>query len=258
MAEPRDTFDGVADVYDRVRPGYPDALYADLVKLAALPTEARILELGCGTGKATRGFAERGFQLLGLDPGAGLLELAARNLASFANVSFEQSRFEDWSPTPERFHLVFAAQSFHWIDERTAFAKSADVLRPEGSLAVFGNVPGPLDGELAAALAAVHRGPLRALASRQEGWYASADPMRRRFEGSQRFGEAQSRSYPWSAEYETQAHTDLLRSRSAYQMLTSEVRERLLADVAAVVREHGGVVRVPYETHLYVARKREA
>jgi len=256
-AEPRDTFDRVADVYDRVRPGYPDALYTDLVQLATLPAEARILELGCGTGKATRGFAERGFELLGLDPGGDLLKLAARNLASFASVSFQQSRFEDWSPTPERFHLVFAAQSFHWIDERIAFAKSAEVLHPEGCLAVFGNVPGPLDGDLAGALAAVHRGPLQGLVAPPEEWYASDAPMRRRFDGSGRFGKVEFRSYAWRAEYEAQAYTDLLRSRSAYQMLPPEVRERVLADVAGVVRQHGGVVYAPYQTHLYVARKRE-
>lgn len=252
--EARDTFDAIADVYDRVRPGYPDALYSDLGELAALPGGARILELGCGTGKATRGFAERGFELLGLDPGGELLKVAARNLARFPNVVLERTRFEDWPPPPEPFHLVFAAQSFHWIDEKIAFAKSADVLRAGGHLAVFGNVPRPLAPELAAALERVHPGPLRVLAQAPpERWYRDRDPMRARFERSGRFGEVHVRRYPWTAEYDAQAYADLLRSRSAYQMLEAEKRERLIAGVVEAVEALGGVVRTPYETQLYFA-----
>jgi len=52
----RETFETVADRYDAARPEYPQALIDDVVSLAALEPGARLLEIGCATGKATRPF----------------------------------------------------------------------------------------------------------------------------------------------------------------------------------------------------------
>ena len=41
----RTTFDSVAKLYDEARPGYPDALYDDLVALTGVPENGRILEI---------------------------------------------------------------------------------------------------------------------------------------------------------------------------------------------------------------------
>jgi ubiquinone/menaquinone biosynthesis C-methylase UbiE len=55
--EQRETFDAIADLYGRARPGYPDALVDDVVAFAGLKTGDVILEIGCGAGQATAGFA---------------------------------------------------------------------------------------------------------------------------------------------------------------------------------------------------------
>lgn len=51
--EQRVTFDQVADLYDRHRPGYSEALFDDLARWSAIPDRARMLEIGCGTGQAS-------------------------------------------------------------------------------------------------------------------------------------------------------------------------------------------------------------
>ena len=51
MTEQRFSFDAWAQDYDAYRPGYPAALFTDLVNIGAL--DRPILEIGCGTGKAT-------------------------------------------------------------------------------------------------------------------------------------------------------------------------------------------------------------
>lgn len=50
----RDTFDEAADLYDRARPRYPQALVDDLVRAAGLGPGSRVLEIGPGTGQLTR------------------------------------------------------------------------------------------------------------------------------------------------------------------------------------------------------------
>ena len=49
----RATYDEAALLYDQARPGYPEALFDDMVSLSGIPPGGRILEIGCGTGQAT-------------------------------------------------------------------------------------------------------------------------------------------------------------------------------------------------------------
>jgi ubiquinone/menaquinone biosynthesis C-methylase UbiE len=60
----RTTFNQVAPLYDQVRPGYPEAMYDDVVFLSKITPQGRILEIGCGTGQATVPFARRGYRML--------------------------------------------------------------------------------------------------------------------------------------------------------------------------------------------------
>ena len=48
--------------------------------------------------------------------------------------------FETWDPAGRLFDAVVAGQAWHWVDQVAGAAKAAQVLRPGGRLAVFGNV----------------------------------------------------------------------------------------------------------------------
>ena len=54
------TFNTVASLYDEVRPGYPDELVRDVLDLSEIDRSGKILEVGCGTGQASRLFATLG------------------------------------------------------------------------------------------------------------------------------------------------------------------------------------------------------
>jgi len=59
----RTAFEEIPELYDRARPTYPEEIFDDLATLAALPEGARIVEIGCGPGKATLPLARRGFRV---------------------------------------------------------------------------------------------------------------------------------------------------------------------------------------------------
>lgn len=82
----RQTFDGVAERYDRVRPGYPAVLFDDLAALGGLAAGSRVLEIGGGTGLATVPLAQRGYWVVALELGKELAAVARRRLAAYANV----------------------------------------------------------------------------------------------------------------------------------------------------------------------------
>src|SRR4029078_8183708 len=74
----REGFDEVAELYDRVRPGYPDDLFDELA--AALPRSPVVVEVGPGTGQATKRPVARGASVTAVELGARLGAVLARNL----------------------------------------------------------------------------------------------------------------------------------------------------------------------------------
>jgi SAM-dependent methyltransferase len=143
-------FDRVAEEYDRVRPSYPAELVDEAC--AGLPSGARVLEIGCGTGKLTRALAERGLRVDAVDPGPALVELARRAVGD-GDVSFHIGRFEEVELEPASFDAAFSATAFHWVDPAIGWRKVAGLLRPGGTFALLTHLPGeaPLRDELVAA-----------------------------------------------------------------------------------------------------------
>ena len=65
-------FGSVASAYERFRPGYPDELVDQVLAYAGHPVRTA-LEIGAGTGKATRVFARRGIAVTATEPDAAML-----------------------------------------------------------------------------------------------------------------------------------------------------------------------------------------
>lgn len=131
------TFDEAVEAYDRARPVAPPRVFDDLVELAGLQTGSSIVEIGPGTGQATRPLAERGLRILALELGPHLAARARQNLASFADVEVLTTSFEAWDPGSTCVDAVFACNAFHWVDPAVRLSKSAAVLRPDGHLIVL-------------------------------------------------------------------------------------------------------------------------
>lgn len=132
----RTTFDDVADLYDRARPAYPDAVFDDLATLTGLPEGGRVLELGSGTGQATLPLAERGYRIIGVELGERLAAIAQRKLIDFPNVQLAIGPFEEWDHGDVRFDAFVAFTSFHWLDPTSRYQRVARMLRDNGSLAI--------------------------------------------------------------------------------------------------------------------------
>jgi len=102
----KDTFNAVAAEYDAVRPTYPRALFEDLAEVVGGPGE-RVLEVGCGSGQATRGLLERHWSVVAVDPGAhgkGSPKVQRSSLHR-ADFSRRQRVGSDWSePVGEDHH----------------------------------------------------------------------------------------------------------------------------------------------------------
>ena len=133
-------FNEVPELYDRVRPRYPDETFADLVTVTRMIQRSSVLEVGCGTGQATRSLAALGCSVTAIEPGAEMAALARQRIGTFSNVNVETSTFEKWDDRGRRFDVLIAASSWHWVDPSIGWRRAHDVLRPAGWMALLGNV----------------------------------------------------------------------------------------------------------------------
>ncbi len=133
------SFGKLSGTYDEVRPDYPKELVNDVIVISGVLSGGRILEIGTGTGKATRPFAERGYEITALDISEEQMAIAQRNLSQFSIIKYIVSAFEQTDLPANSFDLVFAAQTFHWIDPEIGYKKAREVLKEKGYLAFFSN-----------------------------------------------------------------------------------------------------------------------
>jgi len=133
----RDTFDSVASLYNEIRPRYPDELFSTLIKVTGLLPSHKILEIGLGTGQATKPLAMLGYDILGIELGTALTSIAVRELNPYPNVHIINSAFEDISLPHNSFDMVMAATSFHWIKPEARFAKPYELLKNDKYLAII-------------------------------------------------------------------------------------------------------------------------
>lgn len=254
-------FNEVPELYDRVRPAYPDQLFADLVAITGMDRRSSVLEVGCGTGQATRSLAALGYSVTAIDPGAGMAALARQRLAAFPDVGIENSAFEEWDDGGRRFDLVVSASAWHWVDPSVGWRRAHDVLHPGGWLALLGNVVvrRPGEPEVYAETADLHE----RFSPGNPGWGHPPieDEVRMTDEGwaedpGSLFGPAIVRWYPAVQWFDGDGFADLLRSTSLYRRLDSDVRDPLLDAIAGRIRTQlGDRASRRYLSVLRVARR---
>jgi SAM-dependent methyltransferase len=250
-------FNEVPELYDRVRPGYPDELFADLAALTGLGPGASVIEVGCGTGQATRSLAALAGEVTALEPGPELAAVARRRLAGLGNVHIERSTFEQWTGEPA--DAIVAASSWHWVDPAAGWRHAHDLLRPGGWLALLSHVVVRREDEpeMYAETADLHE----RFSPGNPGW--GHPPLEQDARDSDQewdtggFFEAPVvRWYPTVQWFDGEGFADHLRSNSLYRKLDPEVREPLLDAVAERIRTRmGDRAARRYLTLLRAARK---
>jgi SAM-dependent methyltransferase len=237
--------------YDRARPGYPDALVARIV--AGSPGRD-VLDVGCGTGIAARQFQAAGCAVLGVEPDARMADFArARGL------QVEVATFETWDSAGRIFDAVIAAQCWHWVDPEGGAVKAAQVLRPNGVLAIFGHVFEP-PADVAEAFAAAYRrvvpdSPFNGQPARrpldlyQAGYAKFADAIRH----TERFNESEQLRFDWEQSYTRDQWLDLLPTTAGLTQLHPDQPTEILDAVGDAIDRLGGRFTMQYSTLATIA-----
>jgi SAM-dependent methyltransferase len=128
--------------YDSARLGYPEDVYDRVFARAGSLPGCAVLEVGAGTGLATRDLLARGpARLLAVEPDPHMAEFLRGALAATEpHLSIVNQPFESVELEPGSFDLAVAAASFHWLEPVSALARIRTALRPGGIVALWWNV----------------------------------------------------------------------------------------------------------------------
>jgi SAM-dependent methyltransferase len=131
-----DSFGAAARLYDARRPHYPNQLIDDLLSRGA----RRVLDVGAGTGIASRQLLDKGADVLAVEPDPRMAEIA-----NDKSIPIEIGTFENWEPADRNFDLIVFGQSFHWVNPAIALPKVHSLLATGGQLALMWNRLFPAD-----------------------------------------------------------------------------------------------------------------
>ena len=130
------SFESVAAEYERHRPEYPEEALRWAVGALGLEPRVRVLDVGAGTGKLTRGLVALGFEVVAVEPGASMLH----QLRSAVPEAEALEGPAESIPLPdESVEAAFAGQAYHWFDRERALPELYRVLSPGGGLALLWN-----------------------------------------------------------------------------------------------------------------------
>lgn len=252
----RITFEEVADIYNEVCLSYPEELIKDALTLSGIPTDGRILEIGCGPGNATVQFARRGYNIVAIELGERLAAIAVKNCRAYPGVEICNTAFEDWELAEKGFDLAISADAFHWIPPEIGYPKVARALKDSGSAAFFWNVPVDPKTDWSRAIEEVYRE--RAPKVENPGKSFTLDwvtgIIKDNFKASGCFGEVTVKQYSWSETYTSEKYLKGLRTFSGHRGLDEDTKGKLYAGIRDVIEQFGGQVTKPNQVALFHSR----
>lgn len=144
MQEPQTAsrFANRAKDYAAYRPSYAEAAIPHLAATFALPADAVIADIGCGTGILARQLLDAlpgAPTVIGIEPNCEMREAGDEHLADHARAGRFTSRpgtAESTGLPDASVDLVVAAQAFHWFDVPRARAECMRILKNNGRAGV--------------------------------------------------------------------------------------------------------------------------
>lgn len=246
------SFGSVASAYERFRLGYPDQLVDEVLTYAGRKVHSA-LEIGAGTGKATRAFAAHDIAVTATDPDAAMLAELRRHVP--ASVTTVQSAFEDF-PLTTTYDLAFAAAALHWTERVGRWTRVAALLDPGGVFASFGGQVRLADNTVADAVRAARYELLADDEVPSPDGTPAADPMQ--WPGTElieadQFTDVRQSTIERRTTLSADEYVGYLSTVSAYLQLPVSVRRQAFDRIFEVLPER---VTVIADLTLHFARKR--
>jgi ubiquinone/menaquinone biosynthesis C-methylase UbiE len=235
-------FDRAAEAYERARPTYPAEALDWISEAVPLRPGDPVVDLAAGTGKLTRLLVERGFDVVAVEPVAGMRAVLAKRVPEARAVEGTAEAI----PLPDASaRAVTVAQAFHWFDPDRAPAEIARVLEPDGALVIMANIrdkDDPLQAQL------------EELMGRYRGDYPNPN-WPEKWDANPLFV-PEFREFRHEQLLDIETFVERVASVSWIATLPPDENARVLGATRALVADVPEPIRMPYITEVRVCRRR--
>lgn len=255
------TFDTVADVYEKLRPGYVDGVYDMIRDYVPLGEHSRAVEVGVGGGQATKPILDTGCAVTAVEPGEEFSKLCAAKFGAYPKFSVITGKFEEVDFAPQSCDLVYSASAFHWVPEEIGYRKVYNMLRSGGAFARFANHPHPDQGrpEMSAAIQEAYARyyyPFHRREIRHDKVYGEAE-AEARAEIARKYG---FQDIAWALLRRTRSFTAkeyimLLGTYSDHIVIDEPIRMKFFDAIEQTINDYGGEITLYDTIDLALARK---
>ena len=132
-------FSGKADVYQRARPSYAQALLDFIAQNWQIGDGSRVADVGSGTGILTRQLLGLGANVFAVEPNADMRAKAEELLGENPNFVSVVGTAEQTNLPEHSFQLVTAASAFHWFDPERFKQECERILLPGAPVVLVWN-----------------------------------------------------------------------------------------------------------------------
>lgn len=266
--EKRTHFDEIVVNYDKIRPEYPDRLFADVIGFIG-SGKKKALEIGAGTGKATAPFLKAGYDVTAVEIGKNMAEFLQEKFKGYKDFNVIVSAFEDALLDENSYDLIYAASAFHWIDAEIGCPKVFRLLKSGGVFALFRyNILARDDEVLCDEIQTAYdkyylsyytskKRQVKCRRSHDEFKEPSEIINNYGFEDLKNYGfnEVSMKFYDVTLTYGADEYIDLLDTLADHRSLPEENRAALYAGIKETILKHGGYIKEDHVFQLYMGRK---
>lgn len=256
MQEFERTFENAALIYDSIRPDYPDELFNDIFSLCSLSEKSKVLEIGMGSGKATKPFLDTKCELIGIEPGADLANIAVERFKRYSNFSSQLKTLQEYECDSDTFDLIFSATAFHWIPEEYGYIRVHKLLKCGGVFARFAYHAGR-DTVHPGLADEIHKQYAKYLGrSGTKTEFSTIDAAKTaNIALKYGFTDASHKIYYNPKNFTADEYMLLLKTYPDHMKLDAKLRAQLFDGIYSAINNHGGVITINYVVDLELAIK---
>lgn len=256
MLDKRLTFNEDVKNYEKWRPTYCDELFKDVIAYSQIKHDKKVIEVGIGTGQATRPFLGTGCELTAIELG--------KDLADYSKLKFQDSKkfticnisFEEFQCPDESVDLIYSATAFHWIPEEIGYLKASKLLKTNGTLALFWNRPfvAREDDELHQNIQNIYQ-KYRPSSSKILEHDTEGYENRKKIIQAYGFREIEFKLYHLTRTFTSSDYIALLNTYSDHRTMPSTTRVLLENEIKEAILRFGDILYVYDTIDLHLARK---